>query len=184
MTGLLFVVFAVACLLSKSSCLPFMRTVPSGWPGNHSRALVLFPRVLCIYNLWVPRCVVGYNLSTCCIGLECNFFLTCTRNVKIGIPLVYVLSCLKVLQNPCPVLNPLAFALCVTLLGQDSTCWESRLFTFCIVPMLFMGSVPLLRTSDFFIDHSSTPLHRAFDKLVAHLGSLLSLPTLGSGQQC
>lgn len=140
-TGLLFVVFVVACLLSKSSCLPFMRTMPSGWPGNHSHALVLFPWVLCIYNLSVLRCVVGYNLSVslCCIGLECNFFLTCTRNVKIEIPLVYFLSCLKVLQNTCPVLNPLAFALCVTLLGWDSTCWESRLFHFLYCANAFYG---------------------------------------------
>lgn len=54
------------------------------------------------------------------------------------------LSCLKVLQETlcfkptyCPPLSD-------SVLRQDSTCQESRLFPSCVVPMLFGGSADLL----------------------------------------
>lgn len=73
---------------------------------------------------------------------------------KLGIPLVYFLLCFKPICFP-PWSDP--------VLRQDSTSQESRLFTFCVAPSSW--GARLIYCYGDFIDHSSTPLHEALDKL-------------------
>lgn len=179
------VVVVVACLRSRSSWFPFMRTVLSGWSGNNLHALVLCLLNALFLEFTCSGCMVGYNLWIwlCCIGLGHNFFLTWRRNAKIGIPLVCFLSCLNILQNLF-LWNALAFTLRLTLCLNKTLPAKKAGFSFSVLCQCSLGAWFFYCTPVTSSLTTSASLRTVFDKLVAHPGSLFTLPALGSGQQC
>ena len=78
---------------------------------------------------------------------------------KIGIPLVYLLSCLKVLQNPFPsVLNPLTFTLCLTLYLGRTLPDEKAGFSLSVLYQCSLGAQFLYCTLVTFSLTTSAPL--------------------------